>query len=86
VGIKKRFGISPQEYQDRLSIQNNLCALCGEEFSGKAASGRAPALDHDHNTGQLRQFIHGDCNRAIGLLKDSPLLLRKAAEYIERHV
>jgi hypothetical protein len=41
------------------------------------------ALDHDHTTGEFRGFLCQKCNQAIGLLNDSPELLRIAAEYIE---
>jgi hypothetical protein len=42
-------------------------------------------LDHDHLTGKLRDFIHRDCNLAIGLLEDDPNLYRLAEEYLEKH-
>lgn len=60
--------------------------LCGEEFSiREKISYSAPVLDHNHRTGQLRQFLHRGCNVALGIFKDDPSLCRKAAEYLERH-
>ena len=43
-------------------------------------------LDHDAKTGEARGWLCGPCNRAIGMMKDSPVLLRRAADYLEEHV
>ena len=75
--IKSNFGISDQEYRDRLDSQNNLCALCSASLLG------IKHLDHDHVTGKIRMFLCGPCNMGLGLFKDSPELLRKAATYLE---
>lgn len=42
-------------------------------------------VDHDHETGKVRKLLCHNCNRALGLLRDDPALLRKSAEYIEQH-
>lgn len=39
--------------------------------------------DHNHGTGKFRGWLCGSCNRALGLVKDSPELLRKLADYLE---
>jgi hypothetical protein len=41
-------------------------------------------LDHDHLTGKFRGWLCVSCNRALGLAKDDPDLLRALAEYLER--
>jgi hypothetical protein len=83
--VKFQFGISIEEYYARLASQNNTCALCNEPFEGVGATGLAPALDHSHNDGKLREFIHNSCNKGIGLLRDDPKICRLAAEYLEKH-
>lgn len=79
-----RYKITPEQYRAKLSSQNNLCALCGMPFDF-SRKGTRPSLDHNHITQKLRDFIHSNCNVAIGLLQDDPALCRKAAEYLERH-
>lgn len=41
--------------------------------------------DHCHSTGLTRDAICRKCNMALGLFMDSPVLLRTAALYLERH-
>jgi hypothetical protein len=40
-------------------------------------------VDHDHETGAIRGILCIDCNRALGMFRDDPRLLRKAAKYLE---
>ena len=78
---KYRHGLSLVAYDSKLKSQNNLCGLCSLPFT----EDDGPSLDHNHTTKQLRDFCHRTCNLAIGNLKDSSELCRKAAEYLERH-
>lgn len=83
--IKSRYGISSEEYDSLLLSQKGLCALCKKPFEGHGSDNMAPALDHNHVTKELREFIHQNCNRIIGLAREDPNLLSLAAEYLERH-
>tara|TARA_R100001163_G_C4994504_1_gene145885 strand:- start:52 stop:795 length:744 start_codon:yes stop_codon:yes gene_type:complete len=76
----KRLGISPETVKKFLSIKE--CEICGkpEEEEGKRL-----ALDHCHKTDKLRGRLCGDCNTTLGKFKDDPMLLRKAADYLEKH-
>jgi hypothetical protein len=42
-------------------------------------------VDHCHETGQVRALLCHACNTSLGKMKDSPELLRRAADYIERY-
>ena len=83
-GIKRRYGLTVEEYTAKLAAQNNLCALCGKPFDPNNELTRAH-LDHNHVTDKLRDFIHGRCNLGIGHFHDSPAMCRKAEEYLLRH-
>jgi Recombination endonuclease VII len=79
----ERFGISSMEYQVKRDLQRkagDLCGLCRRPLGENLAH-----LDHNHRTGKLRDFLHRDCNLAIGLFEDNPKFCRLAAEYLERH-
>jgi hypothetical protein len=38
--------------------------------------------DHDHKTGKFRGWICGNCNRALGLVKDNPKTLERMVTYL----
>lgn len=41
-------------------------------------------IDHDHLTNEVRGTLCSNCNRALGLVHDSPKVLRNLADYLER--
>lgn len=43
-------------------------------------------FDHCHNTGKFRGWLCDRCNKTLGIVKDSPDLLRKMAEYLDGQV
>jgi len=79
--LKQKYHMTLEQYDAMVISQNGKCSICDEEFS----TDRRIAVDHDHETGKIRNLLHFRCNTAIGLLKESPLFCRNAAEYLERH-
>lgn len=79
----RRYGLTRTTYEEMLDRQGKCCAICGcgEEELG----GRGWHIDHDHETGALREILCMPCNTGIGYLGDDPERLRAAAAYIERH-
>jgi len=43
------------------------------------------AVDHNHETGNVREILCFNCNHALGIFKDSPSLVHKAYEYLRKH-
>lgn len=80
--IKGEYNIPAEEYDRRLALQNNLCALCHKPFA--KGLGKEPCLDHNHDTHKLRAFIHKRCNSALGLFHDSVETCLLAAEYLKQ--
>lgn len=85
--LKSRFGITLEDYSKMLKEQNYACKICGKLESDNLVHGNFSSLsvDHCHNTGKNRGLLCNQCNRAIGMLLDSPELLRRAADYIESY-
>ena len=77
--LKKAFGITLEYYKGLLARQGGVCAIC---YEGNPA-GKSLAVDHDHNTSEVRGLLCDKCNRGLGLLGDNPILLRKSASYLE---
>lgn len=86
--LKKMCGLTFDEFKKLELAQNYLCAVCGNpETSVDSRLGKAIylAVDHCHLTGKVRQLLCGKCNRMIGMANEDASLLRKAAEYLEKH-
>lgn len=77
--LKKKFGLSVEQYESLLLSQGGVCAICREPCS----SGNRLAVDHDHTTGKVRGLLCAQCNQALGKLQESPALLRAAVTYLE---
>lgn len=88
-GLKWRFGVTRDEWFALLNSQDGKCAICLEEIKdtsvGKDDTRRRACLDHDHQTGKVRGLLCAKCNKAIGLLRDSLVIITRAADYIRRH-
>lgn len=75
----KRYGITVEEMY-ALYADNQTCNICGDSFP----ISKHKHLDHCHTTMKARGILCTRCNVALGQMKDSPELLRKAAEYLEK--
>ncbi len=55
-------------YNEMLTSQNNLCAICNRPESKKSKQGvvRSLAVDHCHSTGKVRGLLCFDCNTTLG--------------------
>lgn len=84
---KRNYGIDDAELAKMKKEQENKCYLCGSEgfLIGNNNHNEKLAVDHDHKTGKVRKLLCHNCNRALGLFKDNPALMRKAAIYVEEH-
>lgn len=63
LGIKRKFGLSPAEYQELYDLQGGRCALCRIEES---SIGERLCLDHDHRTNEPRGLVCRGCNLCLG--------------------
>lgn len=77
--LKKKYGISPQQYNNMLSSQGDCCAICRCQVESQS---KRLAVDHDHVTGAIRGIICDCCNKGLGFFKDSLDLLEKASGYL----
>lgn len=77
--LKLQYGITESEYADILDSQNGLCAICG---TSEKDSPKRFAVDHNHETGEVRGVLCSSCNLGIGNLGDSPDRLYSAMRYL----
>jgi hypothetical protein len=81
--LKRLFGITLEEYEERLIAQDGVCAICRKPSSWNRREGELLVVDHCHDTGRVRGLLCHACNQALGLMRDNPRLLQAAADYIE---
>jgi hypothetical protein len=64
------------------------CEICGltptQSENGKAHAATTLCLDHCHTTKKFRGWICRACNLMLGYARDTPKVLRRAADYLER--
>jgi hypothetical protein len=83
--LKKRFGISFQQYEEMWLAQDGLCAICGKAETAKRNGSdqvRYLAVDHCHATGKIRALLCTGCNQGLGNFREDAELLVKAAAYL----
>lgn len=74
------YGISEEEYDQRLMEQNGVCKLCLLPPSGKK---KFLCVDHDHTTSKVRGLLCHNCNVALGYLKDRLEVAKRIPSYLE---
>ena len=77
--LKRKFGITPDDYKQMLKKQSGCCAICSFPQNGRCLD-----VDHDHKTGKLRGLLCRRCNLGIGKFKDNLILLDVASMYLYR--
>lgn len=78
--LRHLYGISLEQYQELLDAQDGVCAICKLPPQGQR---KFLAVDHDHETGEIRGLLCTTCNVGLGALRDSTELVRSALAYLE---
>jgi hypothetical protein len=73
-------GCTLEMYQAFLKIQDHVCAICKKPDP----NGKRLAVDHDHQTQQVRGLLCSWCNRGLGMFRDDVAAVKRAAIYLER--
>jgi hypothetical protein len=84
--LRRKYGITPETYAELLARQGGKCAGCLSEPRNKRF-----AVDHDHSCcpnqqtcgNCIRGLLCGNCNTALGLLRDSEEILARLLQYVK---
>lgn len=79
--LRRKFGISIEQYEAMLEAQGGRCAICRREPHPTISL----HVDHDHERGHLRGLICFDCNAGLGKFRDRRRLLAAAMRYLDTH-
>jgi len=88
IDLKKRFGISLEEYELMQENQNYVCAICKKpetRLDHRTKKIRSLAVDHCHTTGKIRGLLCTNCNTSLGLLSENKEIIMNMLTYIARH-
>lgn len=79
--LRREYGITLEQYRAMFEAQAGACAICG-----KPENGRVLAIDHNHETGEVRGLLCGTCNLALGVVEHYlPGALAYLAKYAPCH-
>ncbi len=78
--LKRKFNLSEEQAIEVVRNHKGPCEICGRQGHTK----RSLVVDHCHKTGKVRGLICTLCNVILGQSGESPELLRKLADFLER--
>ena len=76
--LKKLYNLSEKQYNQLRKHHNYKCAICFEPETPK----KPLHVDHSHITGLVRGMLCHMCNKSLGMLLDSPILLGRMLGYL----
>ncbi|TAL42572.1 MAG: hypothetical protein EPN91_07960 [Salinibacterium sp.] len=78
------YGLTDAGYDQLLAAQGGVCAICRKAETARNRQGRIRplAVDHDHDTGDVRGLLCANCNVGIGYFDDEPERLQAGATYL----
>lgn len=83
--LRRKFGITVEEYEIMYQEQEGKCKICGkEEWNIHHATGEPQrlAVDHCKETGKVRGLLCALCNKGIGSLLHDKQILLSAIQYL----
>ena len=84
-GRHRNCRITKKQYDDMLYSQNGVCVICGEpETTYRWGRIIALAIDHNHETGEIRGLLCTKCNSGLGCFRDNANILASAISYLNQ--
>lgn len=85
--LKRTYGITLQEYEIMLELQDHKCKICfSESLNRQWKDGRQSRMpffvDHCHETGKVRGLLCNKCNVGIAMFNEELDLLTNAINYL----
>jgi len=75
--LRNKFNITLEDYNYLLNKQDGCCLLCNRHYSEFV---KGLAVDHNHETGQIRGLLCGPCNTRLGWFETN---MKKIMEYLD---
>lgn len=79
--LLKVYGLSKEDRDILFESQENKCAICKSNTSGKPGF----SIDHNHKTGSIRGILCNTCNLILGQLNDDTSILESMLLYLKKY-
>lgn len=80
--LRRKWGMTEDDYLAMFVKQEGRCVICRTHQDDLS---KRLCIDHDHETGKIRELLCHNCNTGIGNLRDSTELLMAATKYLLKH-
>lgn len=77
--LMNKFGITIEEYNNLFEKQKGCCAICGIHQN---KLDKKLAVDHGHETGEIRGLLCTRCNLLLGNVNDDISILINSIQYL----
>jgi hypothetical protein len=77
--LYRNYGIKQKDYNEMFKNQKGCCAICGKHQS---EFDKPLFVDHNHETGEVRDLLCNWCNYMVGILEDNNFEIAK--KYLEK--
>lgn len=74
--LMARYGLTHDDIEAMLDTQKGECPICFKDIR------KCWNVDHNHETGKVRKLLCPNCNKALGLFRDDPEVVARAAQYL----
>lgn len=75
--FRRKYGIGLAEREAMWQTQRGQCLICRKDIPLTET-----AIDHNHETGEIRGILCGPCNRGLGMFYDNVEFLESAIKYL----
>lgn len=77
VYLRVKYGLTEAEFEAQRLLQHSKCWICLNELEGYGH------VDHCHVSGEKRGILCENCNRMLGMARESVITLERAIEYLK---
>lgn len=78
--VNQTYSFADADHYDRLyKFQDGLCPLCRR---AKGTGSKRLAVDHDHQTDEVRGLLCSTCNQILGHFRDDPNAFARCIAYL----
>lgn len=84
--LKFKYKMEYQDFLDMWFTQDGCCAICSTQLPDLMVyenRRRGYAVDHNHETMEVRGILCLKCNSLLGMANDNPAVLEKAITYLQ---